>query len=186
MTTHIEYELEDSTTLLIESPAMETGGLVKATRGNAEDVIVKAHKKFGEAPESIRTQALAQRQRLEDARADEVEMKFALKTTGEVGNFAIGSAGAETAYEMTLIWKIEPKPLPAAKSQPSLSFVTVHCGNLSMLIDFLPDSMCILGTDGSATAGTGFIVSADGSTLTCSHVVRGKKVQHTANHARSG
>ncbi len=115
MTTYIEYELDDGTTVLIESPDTETGGLVKASRGNGENVIVKASKKFGEALESIRTQAVALRQRLEDARADEVEVKFALKTTGELGNFAIGSVGAEAAYEVTLKWKNEPKPPPAAK-----------------------------------------------------------------------
>ena len=114
MTTYIEYELEDGTTLLIESPATETGGVVKAGRGDGENVIVKAGKKFEEALKSIPAQATALRRRLEDARADEVEVKFALKTTGEVGNFAIGSVGAEAAYEVTLKWKNEPKPPPAA------------------------------------------------------------------------
>jgi hypothetical protein len=115
MTTYIEYELEDGTTLLIENQAEAAGGLVRAGRRDGENVIVKASKKFGEALESIRTQAMALRQRLEDACADEVEVKFALKTTGELGNFAIGSVGAEAAYEVTLKWKNEPKPAPAAK-----------------------------------------------------------------------
>jgi hypothetical protein len=110
MTTYIEYELEDGTTVLIESQSEESGGLVKAARGDSENIVIKASKKFGEALESIRAQALLLRQRFEDARADEVEVKFALKTTGEMGNFAIGSVGAEAAYEVTLKWKNEPKP----------------------------------------------------------------------------
>ncbi len=115
MTTYVEYELEDGTTIWVESKEADAGGLVKAARDSGDQVIIKAGKKFGEALESIRAQAIALRRRLEDARADEVEVKFALKTTGELGNFAIGSVGAEAAYEVTLKWKNEPKPPPAAK-----------------------------------------------------------------------
>ncbi len=106
MATYIEYELDDGTKLLIESnDAAETSGLVKAGRDESGNVIIRATKKFGDALEIIRAQAVALRQKLEDARADEVEVKFSLKATGGLGSFAIASLNAEAAYEITLKWK---------------------------------------------------------------------------------
>jgi hypothetical protein len=35
----------------------------------------------------------------------EVEIAFGLKATGEIGNIAVGKTGAETNYNVKLIWK---------------------------------------------------------------------------------
>lgn len=35
----------------------------------------------------------------------EVEISFALKATGELGNVAVGKAGAEANYTLKLVWK---------------------------------------------------------------------------------
>jgi len=61
---------------------------------------------------SVRISALQIRKKLHDVQADEVEVKFGLKATGEVGNnmFAIGKAGMEANYEVTLKWKKDPLP----------------------------------------------------------------------------
>ena len=58
MPNYVEYELEDGVTILIQATDEERGGVVKATRGGDGNVIVKAGKKFGDALESIRIQAL--------------------------------------------------------------------------------------------------------------------------------
>jgi len=44
---------------------------------------------------------------LHDVQADEVEVQFGLKATREFGNnmFAVGKAGVEANYEVTLKWK---------------------------------------------------------------------------------
>ena len=58
--------------------------------------------------ESVRLSALAIKHKLEDARADEVQVKFGLTTTGKLGNFAIGEVGISANYEVTLTWKNPP------------------------------------------------------------------------------
>jgi Trypsin-co-occurring domain 1 len=115
VTTYIEYELEDGTTFLVESKEAEYGGVVKAARAEGEAVIVKASKRFGEALEGVQAQAKEFVARLKPTAADEIEVKFSLKSTGELGNFAVGSVGLEAAYEVTLKWKNDPK---VAKANP--------------------------------------------------------------------
>lgn len=107
MSTYIEYELEDGKTVLVEVKETQSGGMVKVSRGDDGNAVIKAGKKFGEAFESVKAQAIALRKQLEDARADEVQVRFSLKTTGQMGNFAVGTIGAEAVYEVTLKWKNE-------------------------------------------------------------------------------
>jgi hypothetical protein len=104
MSVYIEYELDDGTTILVESKETQAGAVVRASRGTDGNVIIKANKKVSEALDSIKGQAVALRHKLDDMKADEVEVKFSLKSSGEVGNFAIGNVGAEAAYEITLKW----------------------------------------------------------------------------------
>ena len=106
MATYIEYILDDGSKFLVElrEPA---GRLVRASRGKEGNVIVKVEKRFSEALESVKSQAVVLRQKLNDLKAEEVEVKFSLKATGEAGNFAIGTVGVEANYEVTLKWKNE-------------------------------------------------------------------------------
>lgn len=111
MATFIEYELEDGSKFLVEVKEPEGGGVVKASNRPDKDgnVIVKAGKKFGEALEGVQTQAKEFVAKLKPTEADEIEVKFSLKSTGEVGNFAVGSVGVEAAYEVTLKWSSKKK-----------------------------------------------------------------------------
>ncbi len=106
MATYLEYELEDGSALLVEIKGSESD-TVKA--GNLPDrdgnVIVRAGRKFTEAFDVVKAQAVTLQHKLKEAKADEVEVKFSLKATGEAGNFAIGNVGAEASYEVTLKWK---------------------------------------------------------------------------------
>lgn len=103
MATYIEYELEDGGTLLVEIKEPE-GGVQKAARGKDGNVIIKASQKFQAALASVKQSAATLRQELDELKADEVEVKFGLKTTGELGNFAVGKVGVEANYEVTLKW----------------------------------------------------------------------------------
>ncbi len=58
-----------------------------------------------EALGAVKASAAALRRELSELSADEVEVKFVLKTTGELGLFAVGKLGAEANYELTLKWK---------------------------------------------------------------------------------
>ena len=101
MATYIEYQLEDGTTVLIESSEPESG-LVKASRGGIRSA--PAGKKFEEALAGVKPWATALRQQLDDLIADEVGVTFGIKAIGEAGIFAVGKVGAEANYEVTLKW----------------------------------------------------------------------------------
>jgi hypothetical protein len=104
MPTFYEYEIEEGVTILVQGKS-EEGGMVKASRGGAEEsVVVKAEKKFAEALDGVKAAARAMVNKLEDLRADEVEVTFGLKTTGKLGNFAVGEVGAEANYTVKLKW----------------------------------------------------------------------------------
>ena len=103
MATYIEYELEDGTTVLIESSEPESG-VVRASRDKEGNVIKKAGQKFEAALAGIKPWADALRQQLDDLLADEIEVTFGVKAVGEAGNFAVGKVGAEANYEVTLKW----------------------------------------------------------------------------------
>ena len=102
MATYIEYELEDGSTILIES-IEEEGGLVQVSAIDGIS-IRKAREKFEKSLAAIKPWAAALRQQLHDLKADEVEVTFGLKAIGEAGNFAVGKVGAEANYEVTLKW----------------------------------------------------------------------------------
>jgi hypothetical protein len=103
--TFIEYEIEENVTILIQAPNEAIMGIVKAAEKDGEPVILKSEKKFTDALEGVRHSAIAIKQKLEDLRADEVEVKFGITTTGKLGNFAIAEVGVEANYEVTLKWK---------------------------------------------------------------------------------
>lgn len=106
MSQFIRYILEDGSELLVEASSME--GIV--TRSGLGDKIEQAKASFDSALDSVRISALQIRKKLHDVQADEVEVKFGLKATGEFGNnmFAVGKTGLEANYEVTLKWKKSP------------------------------------------------------------------------------
>lgn len=103
MSQFIRYILEDGSELLVEAIGTD-GGVVRAGLG---EKVEQAKQSFDTALDSVRLSALQIRKKLHDVQADEVEVKFGLKATGEIGNnmFAVGKAGIEANYEVTLKWK---------------------------------------------------------------------------------
>jgi len=115
MMRYVTYELDDGSTLMVEqvdSPA----GVARAGLGQTVEGAVQT---FDRALSSIRQSAIQLRKNLEDLRADEVEVKFGLKATGEAGNylFAIGKVGVEANYEVTLKWSNQVAPRSARKNR---------------------------------------------------------------------
>lgn len=117
MATYLEYQLDDGTTILVEIEEPKTSGVTKASRDTVGNVIQSVNQKFEDAFAGIKKSALALRQQLEEMRADEVEVTFGLKATGDLGNFAVGKVGAEANYTVTLKWKNESGT--AGRSQPT-------------------------------------------------------------------
>ena len=103
MTTYIEYELDENTTILVEAPEDAGGGVVKASRGSGEPVQSKLN--FKQAFANVKGSIKAVMAEFDDLHVEEAEIKFGLKSIGEAGIFAIGKVGGEMNYEVTLKWK---------------------------------------------------------------------------------
>jgi hypothetical protein len=110
MPTYVEYKLDDSTTILIEAPEDESGGIVKASREEDGVATVKAKKTFADALKDINVQAKMLLKEINDLHVEEAEVKFGINTVGELGIMAIGKVGVGVNYEITLKWK-KPAPL---------------------------------------------------------------------------
>jgi len=74
------------------------------SRAGLGEKIEAAKTSFDAALDSVRVSALQIRKKLHDVQANEVEVKFGLKATGQFGNnmFAVGKAGVEANYELML------------------------------------------------------------------------------------
>ena len=105
MTTYIEYELDENTTILVEAPEDTSGGVVKASRGSGEPVRSKLN--FKQAFANVKGSIKAVMAEFDDLHVEEAEIKFGIKSIGEAGIFAIGKVGGEMNYEVTLKWKKE-------------------------------------------------------------------------------
>jgi hypothetical protein len=109
MTTYVEYQLDDQTTILVEAPEGEGGGLVLAANEEGGVATVKAKKTFADAMKDVNAQARLLLKEINSLHVDEAEVKFGINTVGELGNIAIGKVGVGVNYEITLKWK---KPVP--------------------------------------------------------------------------
>ena len=107
MATYMEYQLEDGTNILVEVDQPQASGVTRASRDRAGNVITSANQRFEAAFAGVKKSALALRRQLEEMQADEVEVTFGLKATGEAGNFAIGKVGMEANYTVKLKWRNE-------------------------------------------------------------------------------
>jgi len=102
-----EYILDDGSSLIVEVADMDKDELVvKASRDNktfSEKIgeTLQFDHAFASAKKSIQIMKTA----FEEAKADEVEVKFGLKATGEFGgSFIVAKGGVEANYEITLKW----------------------------------------------------------------------------------
>ena len=109
MTTYIEYELDENTTILVEAPEDASSGVVKASRTPGEVARVKAKKTFKEALKDVKAQARMLVAEIEDLHVEEAEIKFGINTVGEVGTVAIAKVGVGVNYEITLKWRKSQK-----------------------------------------------------------------------------
>lgn len=101
MSNYIVYKLDDDSELWIETE-QPVGGMRRATsEGN---MVANAHQTFDQSLNNVRMAANVVRRKLGDLGADETEVEFSLKSTGEVGIFAIGKVGIEANFNVKLKW----------------------------------------------------------------------------------
>jgi len=119
MGAYLEYQLEDGTTILVETDQPQATGVTKASRDKEGNVVTSVSQKFEDAFAGVKKSALVVRRQLEEMRADEVTVTFGLKATGEAGNFAIGKVGIEANYTVTLKWVNVEQPKASAPAKPA-------------------------------------------------------------------
>ena len=115
MSKYIEFPLEGGGAILIESPdepSKAPTGYAQATRGESlKEMAEQAKQSFDASVENVRKSAdlLVSKLRALSDPPDEMEVSFSLKASGELGNIAIGKAGAEANYTVMLRWRKEEK-----------------------------------------------------------------------------
>jgi Trypsin-co-occurring domain 1 len=115
MTHYIQFQTSDTdgSTILVEvdneETSSENSGLVKVS--GVSDIITKvfgAKEKFETAIKSAvqhNVEGLIEAIQSLPEPPTEVEITFALKATGQVGNFAVVKGGGEANYSVKLTWK---------------------------------------------------------------------------------
>jgi hypothetical protein len=113
----IEFPTEtEGVTILVEADAAEVApppGVRKAGLLGKDKGVAVASERFDVAIRRVIGQNVrALTDAMEDLaeRPDEVELKFGLKATGELGNIAIAKVGVESTFEVRLAWKKPARP----------------------------------------------------------------------------
>ncbi|MBE9032242.1 hypothetical protein IQ266_21100 [filamentous cyanobacterium LEGE 11480] len=103
----IEFTLPDNSTILAEvedvADESELGGFQSTARN--QKGIMKSQETFSQALDNLKPMVDSIKQKFNEMNepADEVEVKFGLKLTGQFG--AVITVGGEASYEITLRWK---------------------------------------------------------------------------------
>ncbi len=103
-----EFTFNDgSETFLVEVDKLRGSSAERAALGDTEETVAKAKQSFEEALDKVTPVAARAIQRIRQGLttpADEVELKFGVKLSSEVGAF-IASVGGEANFEVTIKWK---------------------------------------------------------------------------------
>ncbi len=112
MSKFVEFPLEGGGTILIEAEdenKMTSGFVRSGVSDAAKEAVEQAKQSFDASIENVRKSANLLVTKLRDLSEppDEMEVTFSLKASGELGNIAVGKAGAEANYSVRLKWKKE-------------------------------------------------------------------------------
>ena len=101
----VKFDLGNGETVLIEVEDVESEGIEPVSRRPGE-VAAQAKKTFSEALDSLKPMLENIKTRLDGMTepADEVQVKFSVKLSGEVGA-VVTKVGGEATYEITLKWQ---------------------------------------------------------------------------------
>ena len=110
VSSYIRFEAEGGP-ITIEASAEEVSpapGVVKAgVKEKVQDALVVAQEGFEEAMKRIlsyNARIITEAVVVLPHPPDQLEVRFGLKATGEVGNFAVTKLGGEANYQVTLTW----------------------------------------------------------------------------------
>ncbi len=100
----VEFTIEGNQKIFVEIEQSPVGGLKPISRDRHE-IAAKAQKTFEEAMDNLQPMIKVIKSRLDNMTqpAEEVEVKFGVKLSSEVGAI-LASVGGEVTYEITLKW----------------------------------------------------------------------------------
>jgi class 3 adenylate cyclase len=114
---YMSFSSDDGSSILVEVSADEIEpptGVVKAGIGDRlRGAVAAAHDSLEDALTTViraNTQAFLQAVDALPEAPDQIEIAFALKATGELGNLAVGKLGGEANYSVTLTWTGRSRP----------------------------------------------------------------------------
>ncbi|MCC5899867.1 MAG: hypothetical protein JJU32_18360 [Phormidium sp. BM_Day4_Bin.17] len=101
----VEFDLGNGETVLIEVEDVESDGIKPVSKRPGE-VAAQARKTFSEALNNLKPMVANIKAHLDGMTepADEVQVKFSVKLSGEVGA-VVTKVGGEATYEITLKWQ---------------------------------------------------------------------------------
>lgn len=101
----VQFTLKDGSKILVEVEKYQTGGLKPIAREPGQ-IAAKAKETFEDAMANLQPMITAIKEKIDTINelADEVEVKFGVKLTSEVGAI-LASVGGEVNYEITLKWQ---------------------------------------------------------------------------------
>ena len=101
----VEFQVGNGESILVEVEDIESDGIKPASKKPGE-IAIKAGKSISDALSSVGPMIKDIKHRLDEATdpADEVEVKFSVKLSGEV-DAVLTKVGGEATYEITLRWQ---------------------------------------------------------------------------------
>jgi translation elongation factor EF-G len=104
MTKLVEFQVGDGESIFVEVEDVESADIKPVSKKPGE-IAAKARKTFGEALDTLQPMIRDIKARIDalNQPADEVEVKFSVKLSGEVGA-VLTKVGGEATYEITLKW----------------------------------------------------------------------------------
>lgn len=102
----VEYKLPDNKIILIEVEEPDTHGPKPVAKPGKQ--AIEAKETFLDALDTLKPMIQVIKEKISGLTdpADEVEVKFGVKLTGQLG--AVITVGGEASYEITLRWKEKP------------------------------------------------------------------------------
>jgi hypothetical protein len=100
----VKFDVGNGETVLVEVETVESGNIEPVSKLPGE-LAAKARQTLSEALDGIAPMVRTMKKRLNDLTdpGDEVEVKFSVKLSGEIGA-VVTKVGSEATYEITLKW----------------------------------------------------------------------------------
>jgi hypothetical protein len=107
MATYMKFELEDGTTVFIETAdtPKSAGGLIPSR--SAAETAAQAGISFEKAVDGVKKMAAAMMQQFQTGfsqQPSEIAINFGLKAAGELGSLVVSRGGVEANYNVSLRW----------------------------------------------------------------------------------